>query len=64
MTAGFASSADGTHIAYNVTGQGPALRSAGFRVEAMEGLDHLQEFTEIDRVFPVVRRFFATRPEE
>ena len=35
-----------------------ALESAGFQADVISGLDHLQEFTEIDRVFPVVRQFF------
>jgi pimeloyl-ACP methyl ester carboxylesterase len=35
-----------------------ALDRASTRVEIVEGLTHYQEFTEIDRVFPVVRSFF------
>lgn len=32
-----------------------ALLSGGVQIEVIEGLNHLQEFSEIDRVFPVVR---------
>ncbi len=35
------------------------LDSARIRVELVEGLNHLQEVTEIDRVFPIVHSFFA-----
>ena len=30
---------------------------AGVRVEVLEGLGHYQEFTDVDRVFPVIQRF-------
>ena len=35
-----------------------ALGEAGVRVSVIEGLNHRQEFDEVDRVFPVVRSFF------
>jgi pimeloyl-ACP methyl ester carboxylesterase len=35
-----------------------ALNSAAVQVEIVEGLNHSQEFSKIDRVFPVVRPFF------
>ncbi len=35
-----------------------ALTSAAVKVELVQGLNHSQEFSEIDRVFPVVRSFF------
>jgi len=37
-----------------------ALDEAGTRVEIVEGLKHAEEFTEIDRVFPLVRLLFTT----
>ena len=36
------------------------LEGSLVQVEILEGLDHEQEFTEIDRVLPVVRSFLAT----
>jgi pimeloyl-ACP methyl ester carboxylesterase len=35
-----------------------SLRTAGVQVEIVEGLTHQQEFSQIDRVYPVVRSFF------
>lgn len=35
-----------------------ALDRANTHVEIIDGLTHLQEFTEIDRVFPIVSSFF------
>jgi pimeloyl-ACP methyl ester carboxylesterase len=37
------------------------LRSAGVQVEAVKGLTHNQEFTKVDRVFPVVSSFLKSR---
>ncbi len=34
------------------------LTAAGVQVETVKGLTHLQEFTQIDEVFPVVSSFF------
>jgi len=36
----------------------PALEAAGVQVEIIQGLNHPQELTKIDQVFPVVRAFF------
>ena len=33
------------------------MAEAGVRVEVLEGLGHYQEFTDVDRVFPVIQRF-------
>ncbi|MBN1319389.1 MAG: alpha/beta fold hydrolase [Thermoleophilia bacterium] len=38
------------------------LEVAGARVEVVEGLNHQQEFSDVDRVFPVVREFLE-RPD-
>jgi pimeloyl-ACP methyl ester carboxylesterase len=38
-----------------------ALDAAGVQTEVVEGLTHDQEFTKIDRVFPVVSAFFKNR---
>jgi hypothetical protein len=34
------------------------LEAAGVQVEIVEGLTHQQEFSQIERVYPVVRGFF------
>lgn len=34
-----------------------AIKSAGVQVQIMDGLDHMQEFTEIDLVLPLVQSF-------
>jgi pimeloyl-ACP methyl ester carboxylesterase len=39
-------------------GNRASLEQAGVRVEIVEGLTHQQEFSQADRVFPVVRPFF------
>ncbi len=39
-----------------------ALERTCARVEVVEGLSHLQEFSDVDRVFPVVREFLE-RPD-
>ena len=36
-----------------------ALDAAGVQVELLEGLNHVQEFSQIDRVFPVAREFLT-----
>jgi hypothetical protein len=41
-----------------------ALDGSGVRVEIINGLDHQQEFSRIDRVFPVVHSFLMSRGEE
>jgi pimeloyl-ACP methyl ester carboxylesterase len=33
------------------------MAEAGVRVEVLEGLGHYQEFTDVDRVFPVIQSF-------
>jgi hypothetical protein len=38
-----------------------ALDAAGVQTEVVEGLTHDQEFTRIDRVFPVVSSFFKNQ---
>lgn len=38
-----------------------ALESANIRVEIVTGLSHMQEFSEIDRVFPVVSSFLKSQ---
>jgi len=38
-----------------------ALDAAGVQTEVVEGLTHDQEFTKIDRVFPVVSAFFRSQ---
>lgn len=38
-----------------------ALDAAGIKTEVVEGLTHDQEFTKIDRVFPVVSAFFRSQ---
>jgi pimeloyl-ACP methyl ester carboxylesterase len=38
-----------------------SLDNAGVHVEMIEGLDHPQEFEEIDRVFPVISAFFKNQ---
>ncbi len=38
-----------------------ALDRAGVQVKVVEGLNHNQEFSEIDRVFPIVRPFFSSQ---
>lgn len=35
----------------------PALEAAGVQVELLDGLNHAQEFGDIEKVFPVVRAF-------
>ncbi len=37
---------------------GKSLEEAGVQVEIVEGLTHQQEFSQIDRVYPIVRSFF------
>ena len=36
-----------------------SLERAGVQVEIIDGLSHQQEFSQIDRVYPAVRSFFA-----
>jgi len=36
------------------------IAEAGVRVEILEGLGQYQEFTDVDRVFPVIQRFLNT----
>ena len=36
---------------------GDALRASGVRCEVLDGLDHMGEFTSIDRALPLVLRF-------
>ena len=38
-----------------------SLERADIQVEIIEGLTHIQEFTQIDRVFPVVSSFFKSK---
>ena len=38
-----------------------ALDAAGVQTEIVEGLTHDQEFTKIDRVFPVISAFFKNQ---
>ncbi|MBN1886431.1 MAG: alpha/beta hydrolase, partial [Thermoflexales bacterium] len=40
-----------------------ALEQAGTRVEIIPGLNHLQEFSQVERVFPVVKSFFKETSE-
>ena len=37
------------------------LVQAGVELQIIEGLTHNQEFTEIDRVFPVISQFFKEK---
>lgn len=41
-----------------VRANGDALNGAGIQVEVVEGLDHHEEFSDIDRIFPTVGSFF------
>jgi hypothetical protein len=38
-----------------------SLDKTGVQVEILEGLTHHQEFSQIDRVYPVVKAFFEIR---
>ena len=72
MKTEFITARDGQQIAYDVTGEGPAvmllhgggvdysrqaLRGSNVRVHILNGLNHAQELKEIDQVFPVMFGF-------
>jgi pimeloyl-ACP methyl ester carboxylesterase len=42
-----------------VQDNGEALQQAQVQVEIVEGLDHPQEFSQVERVFPAVQAFFS-----
>ncbi|MCP4417521.1 MAG: alpha/beta hydrolase [Chloroflexi bacterium] len=54
-------SSDGICIAYDVVGEGPTILllhgGGGVQIEIIEGLNHIQELEEIDRVFPTMLTF-------